>query len=94
MSFRITDYKCHLKQCPSELASDPEGCIALDNDNVLTYKDQLKRDYPSYSQIRKIINDNSKSCLWLLFLAIARDRVEKESYKSIHCRKNMLRRGN
>ena len=59
MCFYIIDYRCHLKTCDKELTSDPEGCIALDNVGVMTYEDQLKRDYPSYSQIRKMIHDNS-----------------------------------
>ena len=57
---KIVDYRCHLIKCKKDNGVDPEGCIDFENTNVMSYKDQLKRDYPSFSQIKKIINENSK----------------------------------
>ena len=36
-----------------------KGCAG--STNVHAYEDQLTRDYPSFGQIRKVINENSKA---------------------------------
>ena len=35
-----------------------EGCAG--SSGIWSYADQLTRDYPSFSQVRKVINDKSK----------------------------------
>ena len=43
-----------------------EGCAG--STKVHAYKDQLTRDYPSFGQIRKVINENSKPiCVKITF---------------------------
>ena len=59
--FIVIGYRCHLKKCTSSLKEDPEGCTSFKNQGVMSYRDQLRRDYPSFSQIRSVINQNSKS---------------------------------
>ena len=49
------DYNCHLRKCTR--ADEKDGCKA----GIRTYKDELKRDYPSFGQVRAAINKNSKS---------------------------------
>ena len=39
---------------------EQKGCKGWGND-IHTYEDQLVRDYPSFGQIRKLINERSKS---------------------------------
>ena len=45
---------------------EEKGCKQWGND-VFTYEDQLVRDYPSFGQIRKLINEHSKYLIKLLF---------------------------
>ena len=63
------DETCHLFRCDSMDINDAEkqGCKEWedDHDDLYTYKDQLIRDYPSFSQIRKMTNRNSKLYAYL-----------------------------
>lgn len=43
-----------------------EGCAG--SVNVFSYEDQLKRDYPSFGQIRKVINEKSKQLCMTIYL--------------------------
>ena len=49
---------CHLVRCGPERTPE-EGCGGKETD-VWSYADQLIRDYPSFGQIRKVVNENSK----------------------------------
>ena len=60
INYIVTGYQCHLIKCTQSKDEDPEGCTSFQNQGVMSYKDQLKRDYPSFSQIRSVINENSK----------------------------------
>ena len=46
--------------CPPGNTKSIEGCAG--SDNVFSYADQLRRDYPSFGQVRKVINEKSKLC--------------------------------
>ena len=48
--------------CEKDNKKNLEGCAG--SVNVHTYEDQLKRDYPSFGQIRKVINEKSKFLLY------------------------------
>ena len=51
------DYNCHLVKCSG---GNRDQCNK-DYDQFQVDKDvQVKRDYPSFSQIKKVINENSK----------------------------------
>ena len=51
------DYKCHLVACSR---GKRDGCNS-GTDQFQVDKDvQVRRDYPSFSQIKKVINENSK----------------------------------
>lgn len=52
------DEACHLVFCPPGNTKTLEGCAG--SENVYSYADQLTRDYPSFSQVRKVINEKSK----------------------------------
>ena len=60
--YQFSDEACHMVKC-SEIRNDEDkeqkGCKDWGND-VHTYEDQLVRDYPSFGQIRKLINERSK----------------------------------
>ena len=52
------DYSCHLVQCSG--GARDSGCNS-DTDQFQVDKDvQVNRDYPSFSQIKRVINENSK----------------------------------
>ena len=59
------DYLCRLKKCTEGEDEDPSGCPSVSSfkGEVWSYKDQLQRDYPSFTQIRAQINKNRKSKL-------------------------------
>ena len=59
--FPFQDYNCHLRRCTKD--DEKEGC----KEGIWTYEDQLKRDYPSFGQIRAAINQNSKSIMQVYF---------------------------
>ena len=50
---------CHLVRCDDPHRTPEEGCGGNEKD-VWSYADQLIRDYPSFGQIRKVVNENSK----------------------------------
>ena len=54
------DEKCHLVRCGPNRTPE-EGCGG--ETDVWSYADQLIRDYPSFGQIRKVVNDNSKQII-------------------------------
>ena len=56
--FYDIDENCHLVFCPPGNTKTLEGCAG--SENVYSYEDQLTRDYPSFSQVRKAINEKSK----------------------------------
>ena len=56
--FIVSDYSCHLTKC---LRGDKrEVCGEFTKNHIWSYDAQIKRDYPSFGQIRAAINDNSK----------------------------------
>ena len=58
LQLNFLDYKCHLVACSR--GKKDSGCNS-GTDQFQVDKDvQVKRDYPSFSQIKKVINENSK----------------------------------
>ena len=53
----FVDEVCHLVPCGPDRTPE-EGCGG--ETDVWSYADQLIRDYPSFGQIRKVVNEHSK----------------------------------
>ena len=65
-SLRFLDYSCHLVQCSG--GTKDSGCNS-DTDQFQVDKDvQVNRDYPSFSQIKRVINENSK-CIFSFYIS-------------------------
>ena len=67
----IVDDECHLVRCDEPGRTPEEGCGGNEKD-VWSYADQLIRDYPSFGQIRKVVNENSKQIIIIRLFSIWR----------------------
>ena len=65
----FVDEVCHLVRCDDPHRTPEEGCGGNEKD-VWSYADQLIRDYPSFGQIRKVVNENSKQILLIRLFRI------------------------
>ena len=63
----FVDDVCHLVRCGPDRTPE-EGCGG--ETDVWSYADQLIRDYPSFGQIRKVVNENSNQILIIRFFSI------------------------
>ena len=66
--FYFVDEVCHLVRCGPGRTPE-EGCGGNEKD-VWSYADQLIRDYPSFGQIRKVVNENSKQIITIRLLSL------------------------
>ena len=64
----FVDEVCHLVRCGPGRTPE-EGCGGNEKD-VWSYADQLIRDYPSFGQIRKVVNENSKQIITIRLLSL------------------------
>ena len=66
------DYKCHLVACSG---GKRDGCNSGPDQFQVDKDVQVRRDYPSFSQIKKVINENSKysSTFWLILHNVDND---------------------